>query len=289
MLERRIGGIESIEEPEFNYIRDLVYKNTGIVLAPHKKVMVQSRLNIRLRINGILSFKDYVDALKNNRTFASTEILELINRITTNKTDFFRENHHFEFLRDKFFPAFEQKASATGLKKLRIWCAAASTGEEPYSIAITAQEYFGTKPGWDIKILATDIDTNVLETAKKGLYKADRLIPVPENLKKKYFDQGEVGGIEHYSVKQILKSMIIYKKLNLLEFPYPVGEKMDLIFCRNVIIYFDKPTQKNIFAEFENVLKEDAHLIIGHSETMFGISDKYKFLGHTIYQKKPKG
>lgn len=288
MLERRVGNIESIEEPEFNYIRDLVYKNTGIVLAPHKKVMVQSRLNVRLRINGIPSFKDYVDALKNNKTFASAEILELINRITTNKTDFFRENHHFEFLRDKFFPAFEQKALDTGLKKLRIWCAAASTGEEPYSIAITAQEYFGNKLGWDIKIVATDIDTNVLEIAKKGFYKADRLIPVPENLKKKYFDIGEVGGIEHYSVKQVLKSMITYKKLNLLEFPYPVSEKMDLIFCRNVIIYFDKPTQKNIFAEFENVLKEDAYLIIGHSETMFGISDKYKFLGHTIYQKKPK-
>ena len=288
MEERKIGTISTIDEPEFNYIKDLVYKHTGIVLAPHKKIMVQSRLNIRLRKNGMSTFKEYVNALKTNPAFSKNEILELINRMTTNKTDFFRENHHFEFLKEKYLPAFEKNAIEQGKKNLKIWCAAASTGEEPYSIAITVNEYFNNKPGWNIKILATDIDTNVLDTAKRGIYKKDRLDPVSETLKKKYFNKVVDEGVEKFEAKNELKSMITYKKLNLLEFPYVLGDKMDLIFCRNVIIYFDKPTQKKIFAEFENSLKDEGFLIIGHSETMFGISDRYKFLGHTIYQKKPK-
>lgn len=280
------SAIATIQDDEFDFLKDLIYKKTGIFLAPHKKIMVQSRLNIRLRHYNFKSFKEYIDSLKNNRSFFENELTELINRITTNKTDFYRENHHFEFLRDTYFPMMEDESKKTGVKKLKIWCSAASTGEEPYSIAITIQEFFANKPGWNVKILATDIDTNVINTGKEGIYKEERLAPVPDRIKQKYFTKQVQNGQTLYQAKQTLKSIIEFKKLNLLETPYSIGEKVDLIFCRNVIIYFDKPTQKMIFENFEKVLKPFGFLIIGHSETMFGISDKFKFLGHTIYQKK---
>lgn len=278
--------IATIQDDEFLFLKELIYKKTGIFLAPHKKIMVQSRLNIRLRHHKLPSFKEYIDLLKNDRNFFESELTELVNRITTNKTDFYRENHHFEFLRDTYLPMMEEESKKTGIKKLRIWCSAASTGEEPYSIAITLQEYFSGKPGWNLRILATDIDTNVINTAKEGIYKEERLAPVPDRIKNKYFTKLTINNQNHFQAKPSLKSIIDYKKLNLLETPYSIGEKVDLIFCRNVIIYFDKPTQKNIFENFEKVLKPFGFLIIGHSETMFGISDKFKFLGHTIYQKK---
>ncbi|WCL47979.1 CheR family methyltransferase [Leptospira sp. GIMC2001] len=280
------SSIATIQDSEFEYLKDLIYKKTGIFLAPHKKIMVQSRLNVRLRVHNLNSFEEYVQRLKSSASFLETEITDLINRITTNKTDFFRENHHFEFLKDTFFPYMEEESKKTGNKKIRIWCSASSTGEEPYSIAITALEFFGGKPGWNIKIIASDIDTNVIQLAKTGIYKFDRLDVVSENMKQKYFTKSVKDNVIYYEAKPNIKSLIEYKKINLLEKPYPLGEKMDLIFCRNVIIYFDKPTQKQLFSNFEEVLCPFGYLIIGHSETMFGISDKYKFLGHTIYQKK---
>lgn len=280
------SSIATIQDEEFDFLKDLIYKKTGIFLAPHKKIMVQSRLNIRLRHHNLPGFKEYIHQLKTNRSFFENELTELINRITTNKTDFYRENHHFEFLRETYFPMLEEESKQNGVKRIKIWCSAASTGEEPYSIAITALEYFASKPGWTIKILASDIDTNVLNTAKEGIYKEERLAPVPDRIKTKYFTKTMIGNQVHYQASPVIKSMIEYKKINLLEAPYPIGEKADLIFCRNVVIYFDKPTQKKIFQSFEEVLKPFGFLIIGHSETMFGISDKFKFLGHTIYQKK---
>lgn len=280
------GSIVNIEDREFNFLKDIIYDKTGISLAPHKKIMLQSRLNIRLRQNQLTSFVDYVNKLKNDKNFLHTEIPEIINRITTNKTDFFRENHHFDYLKTTAFPMLEEKAKATGRKKIRIWSSASSTGEEPYTLAITVCEYFVGKPGWDIKIYASDIDTNVLETAQKGTYKEERLAPVKLEYKIKYFTHRDTEREKEYTAKPILKDLLIFKKINLLEEPYPIQEKIDIIFCRNVIIYFDKPTQQKIFSQMEKILVDDGILIIGHSETMFGISENFKFLGHTIYQKK---
>lgn len=284
------GSIVNIEDREFNFLKDIIYDKTGISLAPHKKIMLQSRLNIRLRQNQLTSFVDYVNKLKTDKIFLNTEIPEIINRITTNKTDFFRENHHFDYLKTTAFPMLEEKAKLSGRKKLRIWSSASSTGEEPYTLAITVCEYFVGKPGWDIKIYASDIDTNVLETAQRGTYKEDRLAPVKLEYKIKYFTHRETEREKEYTAKPILKDLLIFKKINLLEEPYPIQEKIDIIFCRNVIIYFDKPTQQKIFSQMEKILVDDGILIIGHSETMFGISENFKFLGHTIYQKKsPSG
>ncbi|GBF49153.1 methyltransferase of chemotaxis protein [Leptospira ryugenii] len=276
--------LNAIGDSEFEYIKDLVYKQAGIFLAPHKKVMVQSRLNTRLRTLGISDYVEYVNRLKRDPKFASDEMQELINRITTNKTDFFRENHHFEFLKNTYLPEFERENQQT--KHLRIWCSASSTGEEPYSIAITLYDYFQNKTGWNVKIYASDIDTAVLKTASEGIYKEDRLEPISEALKTKHFNKLTDRDHISYQVKPHLKSLIEFKQINLLHFPFPFKEKIDLIFCRNVIIYFDKQTQKTLFSNFAEQLKSMGYLILGHSETMFGISDQFKFLGHTIYQKK---
>lgn len=283
-----ILGIVAIGDPEFNYLRDIIYQKTGISLADHKKIMLQSRLNIRLRNLHLTSFKDYVQKLKSDKVFFENEILEIINRITTNKTDFFRENHHFDYLKKTFLPALEERQKNLPRKKLRIWSSACSTGEEPYSIAITVQEYFAGKTGWDIRIYASDIDTNVLAIAEKGVYKRDKITPVPPDLLKKYFTEklGKTVDESEFTVKPTLRSMIQFQKINLLDASYPIHEKLDIIFCRNVIIYFDKPTQKKLFAQMENLLDDNGLLVIGHSETLFGISETFKFIGHTIYQKK---
>lgn len=290
-MDDNFSSFSQITDEEFKFIKDLMYKETGIFLADHKKIMVQSRLNSRARMHKMQNVSEYIRGLQADRKFFQSELTELINRITTNKTDFFRENHHFEFLKETFFPSVEEKALKSGKKQLRIWSSACSTGEEPYTIAVTCAEYFMHKPGWDIKIYASDIDTNVVQTAQEGIYKADRLEPVSEALKKRYFLKvKDLSGRNQdtYQVKPEIKSMIEFHKVNLLETPYPIREKMDCIFCRNVIIYFDKPTQKKIFENFEHVLKDRGLLVIGHSETLFGISEAYKFLGHTVYQKKPK-
>ena len=257
--------LNTIGDPEFDFIKDLIYKQAGIFLAPHKKIMVQSRLNTRLRTLEIPSYEEYVSRLKRDSKFAADEMQELINRITTNKTDFFRENHHFEFLRDKYLPAIEEANKTGAPKSVRIWCSASSTGEEPYSIAITLFDYFQNKPGWNIKIFASDIDTAVLKTAQEGIYRADRLDPVSEALKLKHFTKQVVGDVISYQAKAHLKSLIEFKQINLLNYPFPIKEKVDLIFCRNVVIYFDKQTQKTLFAQFEEQLKPLGYLILGHS------------------------
>lgn len=279
-------SIAVIEDNEFNYLKGIIYERTGIALAPHKKIMLQSRLNSRLRVLGMSTYKDYVQKLKSEKVFFNTEIDEIINKVTTNKTDFFRENHHFEFLKNTVFPVLEERSKKTYKKNIRIWSSACSTGEEPYSIAMTVLDYFSTRPGWDIKIVASDIDTNVLKTAEKGIYKDDRLAPVEKSTVMKYFTSSKENDGTYYTVRQPLRDLIQFKKINLLETGYPFTEKFDVIFCRNVIIYFDKETQKKIFAGFERVIHEDGFLIIGHSETLFGISENFKFLGHTIYQKR---
>jgi chemotaxis protein methyltransferase CheR len=277
----------TLSDSEFEFLKDLVYKRVGIFLAPHKKILVQSRLSLRLRQNGLSTFDEYVQKLKVDFKFAKDEVPEIINRITTNKTDFFRENHHFEFIKNKLLPELEEKYKGQFNKTLRVWSSACSTGEEPYSIAITLLEYMETKPGWNMKIIASDVDTNVLQTAREGIYRSDRLDTVPEFLKQKYFERiDQEKNIISYKAKPILKGMIDFRQINLLNTPYPISESIDILFCRNVIIYFDKPTQKKIFAGFVEKLKDHSYMMIGHSETLFGISDDFKFLGHTIYKKK---
>ncbi len=268
----------NLSDSDFNKLRDMIYNEAGIKLADVKKILMQSRLIKRLRELRLESFSEYYDYLVENY---EDEKINFINAITTNKTDFFRENDHFEYMKKHILPEFEKKRE----KELRIWSAGCSTGEEPYTIAITLFDYFNGKIAPDFLLLATDIDTQVLDKAREGNYPVEHLSEVDPRYLKTYFTyhQTERGGV--YSVKDQLKDVVYFRRLNLLQDEYPMKKKFDIIFCRNVIIYFDRETQKKLFEKYYSYLKDDGYLLIGHSENITSITDKFTLAGRTIYRK----
>ncbi|WP_348633938.1 protein-glutamate O-methyltransferase CheR [Shewanella sp. WXL01] len=258
---------------DFEAIRQLAYKSTGIVLPARKKHMVYSRLSRRLRQLGETSFADYVQRLQRDET----ELPVFINALTTNLTYFFREGHHFEYLKDKITQQWLSRPN----KRLRVWSAACSTGEEPYSIAMTLAHPFATNE-WDLKILATDLDTNVLNTAKRGIYSDEKLSSIPSEYANKYAKrQGE----HDFTLSPLIRQLVHFKQLNLLD-AWPMKGPFDVIFCRNVFIYFDHETKKRIIAKFKQLLADDGYLVVGHSETLMQLSDEFVFEGQTIYRPK---
>jgi len=268
----------NLSDDDFNKLRDIIYDEAGIKLSDVKKILMQSRLIKRLRDLKLDNFTDYHDYLIKNY---EKEKINFINAITTNKTDFFRENDHFEFMKSKILPDFVNKKE----HELRIWSAGCSTGEEPYTIAITLLEYFNGKVPPEFLILATDIDTQVLDKAQNGRYSAEHLADVdPKYLKNYFLPDGSDKG-DFYTVKDNLKQMIYFRRLNLLQEQYPMKKKFDIIFCRNVIIYFDRETQKKLFEKYHQYLKDDGYLLIGHSENITSITDKFTLAGRTIYKK----
>jgi chemotaxis protein methyltransferase CheR len=272
-----------ITDKQFHQFRDLIYEVAGISLSDAKRQLVQSRLGKRLRHHNLSSFGDYYDIVISN----DAEMTTFVNCITTNKTDFFREGHHFDFVRTRFVPNLVATAKlGRGPKRIRVWHAGCSTGEEPYTMAITLLEALEGEGNWDIKLLASDIDTNVLETAERGIYDGDRITDIPTALRCKYFLRNQTDGEVRYKAKPILQELIKFKPINLTQEPWPIRSdvQFDIVFCRNVIIYFDKPTQKRLFQRFESVLKPDGFLIIGHSESLLGVSGAFNSLGQTIYQ-----
>lgn len=268
----------NLDDREFYKLRDIIYNEAGINLGDVKKILMQSRLIKRLRELKLDNFQQYYSYLMDNY---DTEKISFINAITTNKTDFFRENDHFEFMKKTILPEFEKKNE----KEIRIWSAGCSTGEEPYTIAITLYEYFGTRNHPEFLILATDIDTQVLTKAAEGIYPADHLAGVDPAYLNKYFLCGRRHETQTYSVSDQLKNVVYFRRLNLLEKEYPMKRQFDVIFCRNVIIYFDRETQKRLFARYYDYLKDDGYLLIGHSENLSGISDRFALAGRTIYRK----
>ncbi|HNX25006.1 MAG TPA: protein-glutamate O-methyltransferase [Spirochaetota bacterium] len=268
----------NLSDKDFHKLRDIIYDEAGIKLGDVKKILMQSRLIKRLRDLRLDNFTEYYEYLIQNY---EKEKINFINSITTNKTDFFRENDHFEFMKSKILPDFEKKKE----NELRIWSAGCSTGEEPYTIAITLFEYFNGKVPPEFLILATDIDTQVLEKAQEGNYSADHLADVePKYLKNYFFDNSSEKG-NFYKVKDQLKQVVYFRRLNLLQDDYPMKKKFDIIFCRNVIIYFDRETQKKLFENYHRYLKDDGYLLIGHSENITSITDKFSLTGRTIYKK----
>jgi chemotaxis protein methyltransferase CheR len=261
-------------DKDFQSFVQLAYDHTGIVLSDQKREMVYSRIARRLRVLGLNNFTDYHDLLAHDNT---GEIDHFINAITTNLTSFFREKHHFEFLKDKAFPEFKMRKRKDN--KLRIWSAACSTGEEPYSLAILLSEEF-PKVGWDIKILATDLDSNVLAHGRKGLYEHDRIKDLDKNRVKQWFSP---TGSEHVQVNPILKQLIRFNRLNLLG-SWPMKNKFDIVFCRNVLIYFNRETQVTLFERYSSILNPNGYLMIGHSESIPKSCTRFKPIGKTIYQ-----
>lgn len=263
---------------DFNRVREIVHAHAGISLSESKQNLVYNRLTRRLRALGIESFDDYLTFVEGPGY--DEEFTHLINAITTNLTFFFREIHHFEFLQQELFPALLKKNADS--KKIRIWSAGCSTGEEPYSLAIVAKE--SIPAGWDVRIDATDLDTNVLQTGSQGMYSVESLKGVSDERVKKWFLRGSGANEGLVKVKSELQGIIKFQQLNLMN-DWPWQESFDLIFCRNVVIYFDKPTQQKLFSRYHQSLKSDGHLFIGHSESLYKVSDQFKLLGKTIYQK----
>lgn len=258
-------------EQDFERVRKIIYQHAGISLSDAKTDMVYSRIGRRLRTNGFLQFREYLDHLEAANDADEWEAFT--NALTTNLTSFFREEHHFPIL----------EAHLKQLQKpIRIWCSAASTGEEPYSLAMTACEAFNTlKP--PVEIIATDIDTNVLATAEQGVYVEDRVKSLSEKRKRQFFERGVGQNAGKVRVKKALRDLIQFKQLNLLEEQWPVKEQFDVLFCRNVMIYFDKDTQRKILSRFQPLMKQHALLFAGHSENFLYVSDNLRLLGKTVY------
>ncbi|RZI42120.1 chemotaxis protein CheR [Herbaspirillum sp. HC18] len=260
---------------DFERVRSLIYKRAGIALADSKQEMVYSRLARRLRATGIRSFQAYLDSLEGDQE--SEEWEAFTNALTTNLTSFFRESHHFPILADHVKNAKEP---------VLIWCAASSTGEEPYSIAMTLCEALGSLTP-QAHVIATDIDTNVLATGAAGIYPLERLDKMPPERAKRFFLRGKGERAGLVRVRPELRQMVTFKQLNLLADGWPVTGPFDAIFCRNVMIYFDKPTQGKILTRFAPLMKPDALLFAGHSENFLYVSDAFKLRGKTVYELDP--
>lgn len=265
-------------DSDFTFLRELAQEHTGIMLGEHKRQMVYGRLARRIRQLGLASFSEYCTQLERD---PEAELGELVNAITTNLTSFFRENHHFEHLAEKALPEIMERNA--GQRRLRIWSAGCSTGEESYSIAMTLAESDRLR-GWDVRILATDIDTNVVGKASAGVYAEDRVKGIEPQRLRRWFQRGSGVNSGKVRVANALQDMISFRQLNLLG-DWPVRGPFDVIFCRNVVIYFDKETQRKLFSRYAKVLAPQSYLYIGHSENLFRISEDFRMLGGTVYQK----
>ena len=268
-------------DADFNFIAHMANEKTGIQLGKHKRDMIYSRIVRRIRSLKLQTFSEYCDYLKSHQ---NEEMTNFINAITTNLTSFFREEHHFDFLKDTVIPEIKSKNSVS--KKLRVWSAGCSTGEEPYSLAMTFHSGFSDARGWDVKILATDLDTSVVTHGKAGIYVRDRVDGLPASILKKNFSEvvPASGRGRAYEMSPHLKQYITFNRLNLLG-DWPMKGKFDVIFCRNVVIYFNKDTQRILFDRYAEMLKPNGYLFIGHSETLHGVTKRFKSLGRTIYRK----
>ncbi len=269
----------TLTDKDFEQIRSFVKQHTGITLSEAKKTMVYGRLSRRLRKLRIPSFKEYLAIVARDD---SDELVNFINAITTNLTSFFREEHHFDYLKNTIIPQLRLKKNSD--QKIRIWSAGCSTGEEPYSIAIALHESLPDIEEWDIKILATDLDTNVLAHGENGIYDIERISALSPERKQAWFLKGR--GAQQGSVKidSRLRNLITFKQLNLMQ-QWPMKGPFDFMFCRNVVIYFDKDTQKILYNKYANLIVDDGCLFLGHSESMYKVCDRFASLGHTIYKK----
>ncbi len=266
----------SMNKNIFDRLRKLVYDKSGISLGDHKEALVTARVGKRMRTLGMEEFEDYLDHLVEDKS--GQEVVQLLDVISTNVTHFFREAQHFDVLAELL-----RQWSEEGQSRFRIWCAAASSGEEPYTIAMMMRE--ALDGGADAKMLATDISTRVLEKAKEGVYEDRHVEKIPPQLLRKYFTKrgGENKGL--WEARQTLKQLITFGRLNLSEFPYRLKGPLDVIFCRNVMIYFDNDMRSRVLANMYKLLRPGGYLMVGHAESLTGLVSEFKSVRPSVYIK----
>ncbi|MDE2350018.1 MAG: protein-glutamate O-methyltransferase CheR [Gammaproteobacteria bacterium] len=266
-------------DADFCALRDLVKQLTGINLADSKRELVYGRVSRRLRTLGLKRFSEYRQLLEGDD---ESELVEFCNAMTTNLTAFFRESHHFDYLRDQFLLPRVHDARAP--RRIRIWSAACSSGEEPYSLAMTVCEAIPDWKRWDIKILATDIDSEILARARRGIYTADRVKGLDPGRLERFFRAPAGADQSAYQVDPDLAGLITFKQINLMH-DLPMKGPLDVVVCRNVIIYFDKDAQRGLFTRIAKLQRPNDLLFLGHSESLFKVSNDYDLIGKTIYRR----
>jgi chemotaxis protein methyltransferase CheR len=280
----------SLDAREFKLLRALIERHTGIWLRDGKQIMLASRLGRRLRHHGLSNFTEYYQLLQAES--GSREIGELINCVTTNKTSFFREPHHFDFLTQTVVPEILSQAGRNQPKTISIWSAACSTGEEPYSIAVTLLESLEkarvAPEAWEIQVIASDIDTKVLHHAAEGVYDQNALSSIPAAQRKKYFLRGKGEMADRIKVKAKVASLVHFQRLNLMETVWPLNGPFDTIFFRNALIYFQQETQDLFLRKMARLLKPRGYLILGHSEHIPWLHELLEPLNRTVYRLRDR-
>ena len=276
------AGLETdrIGTGQFKALAALIYAESGISLKAAKQTMLEGRLRRRARTAGFATIREYCDFILDDGV-SPEEIEHLINAVTTNKTDFFREPLHFDVLLDKVLPEFAESRQ----RIIRCWSAACSTGAEPYTLAMLLDDFVGKHRGMDYQVVATDLDTEVLSTAIKGIYPREQVEPVPDHLRRRYVLEPKDPGRTDIRIAPELRRKVAFGRLNLMDTRYPFDPPMDMIFCRNVLIYFDKPTQEAVVNRLCDRLRPGGYLFLGHSESITGFDHCLTQVAGTVFRK----
>jgi chemotaxis protein methyltransferase CheR len=285
MDDKRVGDrtVKPMTAEEFGRFSEFISSHCGIKMPPAKKVMLEARLQKRLRCLRMGSYREYFDYL--SRDAGGGELVRMIDAVTTNKTDFFREPAHFDYLVRHVLPQHVDTPPGVRPPRFVLWSAGCSTGEEPYTLAMVLAEFASRNPSFSFSLLATDISTRVLDHAREGIYDRERVAPVPPAFKQKYLLRSKDPGKGLVRIVPLLRAAVQFHRLNLMDEQYSFAEPFDMIFCRNVIIYFDRRTQERLVARFCRCLKSGGYLFLGHSETVYGFDVPLERVVSTVYRK----
>jgi len=276
---------KKLSDNDFLRLSRFIHQQYGIHLPPAKKTLLEGRLRKRMKQCAINTYRDYCDYLFTEQGMKD-ELIYMIDAVTTNKTDFFREPYHFEFLTLRALPELTEKHNSPFRKKIQAWSAACSTGEEPYTLAMVLSEYALNCPGVDFSILATDISTKVLDIAETAVYHEEKITPVPHALRKKYLLKSKDPSKKNVRITPELRGRVTFRRFNLMESHFPIAEPLDIIFCRNVMIYFDIETQERLVRLFHQRLSPGGYLFMGHAESINNMDVPLRYVAPTIYQKE---
>ena len=274
----------TLSETEFRKIASYIEKNVGIKMPPEKRLMMQSRLTSRLKALQLDSFKQYIDYVFSGKDTDNHEIIMMIDAMTTNLTEFFREPQHFDFMRNVALPEY----AAQGRGKIKLWSAGCSTGQEPYTLSMVMSEFIRQNPTSSIRdysVLATDISTKVLDKAASAIYPMDAVRGIPTEIMHQYFLKGKNPSNPSVRLKQEIRNRVNFMRLNFMDDDYGFRDTLQIIFCRNVLIYFDKTNQERVINQFLRYLEPGGYLFLGHSETIFGMTLPFKTVAPTVFQR----